>query len=111
MLTRADYASVAPTDDITEEADTFEVLAQMQIIDFADSTKWRVKPAGGRARKTVVADADFLNQVTQGLAISNSDVFRLHVREHTIVKNVRTRFDWTVLKVERHRRTAGDDDK
>lgn len=110
VLTRTDYDSVAPTEDITEKADTFEVLAQMQTIDFADSTKWRVKPAGGRARKAVVADAEFLNQVAKGLAISNSDVFRLQVREDTIVKNGRTRSSWTVLKVESHRRTAGDDD-
>lgn len=111
VLTRADYNSVAPTDDITERADTFEVLANMQTIDFADSTKWRVKPSGGRARKAVVVDSQFLNRVAQGLAISKTDVFRLQVREDTIVKNGRTRSAWTVLKVESHRRTAGDDDE
>lgn len=110
VLTRTDYDSVAPVDDITEKTDTFEVSAQMQTIDFADSTKWRVKPAGGRARKAVVADAKFLNEVAKGLAISNSDVFRLRIREDTIVKNGRTRSSWTVLKVESHRRTAGDAD-
>ncbi|WP_135452608.1 hypothetical protein [Mycobacterium sp. DL99] len=109
-LKRADYNSVAPTDDVAETVETFEVSAQMQTIDFADSTKWRVKPAGGRARKAVVEDAEFLKQVAKGLPISNSDVFRLQVREDTIVKNGRTRTNWTVLKVESHRRTAGDDD-
>ncbi|MCV7081277.1 hypothetical protein BST26_14350 [Mycolicibacterium insubricum] len=110
VLTREDYDSVAPTDDIAERAETFEVLARMQTIDFADSTKWRVKPSGGHARKAVVADAEFLKKVAKGLAISNTDVFRLQIREDTIVKNGRTRSSWTVLKVESHRRTAGDDD-
>ncbi|AMS03841.1 hypothetical protein SEA_BAXTERFOX_31 [Gordonia phage BaxterFox] len=108
-LNRADYDSVAPEDEVEESANTFEVDAQMQTIDFGDPTKWRVR-AAGRTRKATVEDADFLSQVTQGLAISNSDIFRLQIREDKIVKNGRERTTWTVLKVIRRRRRAGDDD-
>jgi len=48
VLSRADYDSVAPTDDIEESMETFEVDAQMQTIDFADPTKWRVRAADER---------------------------------------------------------------
>ena len=108
-LNRADYDSVAPTDDIAESSETFVADAQMQTIDFGDSTKWRVR-AAGRTRKAAVEDADFLRQVAQGLAISNSDVFQLRIRADKIVKNGRERTTWTVLKVENHRRRAGDND-
>lgn len=109
VLTRADYDSVAPTDDIDESAETFDVDAQMQTIDFGDSTKWRVRVAG-TTRKAAVEDSDFLRRVAQGLAISNSDIFRLQIRADKIVKNGRERTTWTVLKVESHRRAAGDND-
>ncbi|EOM77764.1 hypothetical protein DW322_21260 [Rhodococcus rhodnii] len=109
VLRRADYDSVAPSDDIENEEDDFPVLATMQAIDFDDPTKWRVK-AAGRPRKVKVTDKDFLRQVAEGLAISNTDIFQLTIHEDKVVKNGRTSTKWTVLKVERHRRTAGDDD-
>lgn len=109
VLTRADYDSMTPTDEVEESAETFEVEAQMQAIDFTDPTKWKVR-ADGRTRKASVEDGRFLRQVEQGLAISSSDVFRLRVREDRIEKNGRTRTTWTVLSVESHRRTAGDND-
>ncbi|MCZ4581916.1 hypothetical protein O4158_23085 [Gordonia amicalis] len=56
VLTRADYDSVAPEDEVEESAETFEVDAQMQTIDFGDPKKWRVK-AAGRTRKASVEDA------------------------------------------------------
>jgi len=109
VLRRADYDSVAPSDDIEETTDTFDVLAQMQTIDFTDPTKWRVK-AAGRTRKAEVTDKDFLRRVADGLAISNTDTFQLKIREDKVEKNGRSRTRWTVLKVESRRRTAGDDD-
>ncbi|MDZ7913032.1 MAG: hypothetical protein U5O16_14550 [Rhodococcus sp. (in: high G+C Gram-positive bacteria)] len=108
-LTRADYDSAAPTDEIDETSETFAVDAQMQAIDFSDSTRWKVK-AAGMTRKASVEDAEFLKQVAGGLAISSSDIFRLRIRADKIVTNGRTRTTWTVLKVESHRRTAGDND-
>lgn len=109
VLRRADYDSVAPSDEIEETTDTFDVLATMQTIDFGDSTKWRVK-AAGQTRKAEVKDKDFLRRVAEGLAISLTDTFLLTIREDKIVKNGRTSTTWTVLKVESHRRTAGDGD-
>jgi len=107
VLTRADYDSVAPSDEIDESEETFEVEAQMQAIDFGDPTRWKVR-AAGQTRKATVDDADFLRRVAEGLAISSSDIFRLRIRADKIVKNGRGRTTWTVLKVESHRRTAGD---
>ena len=107
VLTRDDYDSVAPTDEVDESEETFEVEAQMQAIDFGDPTRWKVK-AAGQTRKATVDDADFLRRVAQGLAISSSDIFQLRIRADKIVKNGRGRTTWTVLKVESHRRTAGD---
>lgn len=109
VLRRADYDSVAASDDVEETTDTFDVLAKMQTIDFGDSTKWRVK-AAGRTRKAEVKDMDFLRRVADGLAISNTDTFELEIREDRIEKNGRSSTKWTVLKVNGHRRTAGDDD-
>ncbi|NKU55004.1 hypothetical protein GS881_15770 [Rhodococcus hoagii] len=109
VLGRADYDSVAPTDEVEESAETFEVEAKMQTIDFDDPTKWRVR-AAGQTRKALVEDAEFLRKVAQGLAISSSDIFRLQIRADKIVKNGRERTTWTVVKVEGHRRTAGDND-
>ncbi|MFC1474119.1 hypothetical protein [Rhodococcus qingshengii] len=108
-LTRVDYDSAAPTDEIDESSETFEVDAQMQAIDFSDSTRWKVR-AAGMTRKASVEDAEFLKQVAGGLAISSSDIFRLRIRADKIVTNGRARTTWTVLKVESHRRTAGDND-
>lgn len=107
VLTRADYDSVAPTDEVEESEETFEVDAQMQAIDFGDPTRWKVR-AAGQTRKATVDDADFLRRVAEGLAISSSDIFRLRIRADKIVKNGRARTTWTVLKVENHRRRAGD---
>lgn len=107
VLTRADYESVAPSDEVDESVETFEADAQMQAIDFGDPTRWKVK-ADGKTRKATVDDADFLRRVAGGLAISSSDIFRLRIRADKIVKNGRERTTWTVLKVEGHRRTAGD---
>ena len=109
VLRREDYDNAAPSDDIAETTDTFDALAQMQTIDFNDPTKWRVK-AAGRTRKAEVQDKDFLQRVANGLPISNTDTFQLKIREDRIEKNGRSRTKWTVLKVESHRRTAGDDD-
>lgn len=107
VLTRADYDSVAPTDEVEESEETFEVDAQMQAIDFGDPTRWKVR-AAGQTRKATVDDADFLRRVAEGLAISSSDIFQLRIRADKIVKNGRGRTTWTVLKVENHRRRAGD---
>ncbi|RDH12971.1 hypothetical protein [Tsukamurella pulmonis] len=109
VLRRADYDAVAPTDDVKETTDTFEVLAQMQAIDFSDPTKWKVR-AAGRTRNAVVEDADFLRQVKQGLAISETDIFQLNVREDKVKKNGRSRTTWIILTVTSHRRAKGDDD-
>ncbi|WP_064257771.1 hypothetical protein [Rhodococcus sp. HS-D2] len=107
VLTRADFDSVAPTDEVEESEETFEVDGQMQAIDFGDPTRWKVR-AAGQTRKATVDDADFLRRVAEGLAISSSDIFRLRIRADKIVKNGRARTTWTVLKVENHRRRAGD---
>jgi len=107
VLTRADFDSVAPTDEVEESEETFEVDGQMQAIDFGDPTRWKVR-AAGQTRKATVDDADFLRRVAEGLAISSSDIFQLRIRADKIVKNGRARTTWTVLKVENHRRRAGD---
>lgn len=107
VLTRADFDSVAPTDEVEESEETFEVDGQMQAIDFGDPTRWKVR-AAGQTRKATVDDADFLRRVAEGLAISSSDIFQLRIRADKIVKNGRGRTTWTVLKVENHRRRAGD---
>lgn len=107
-LQRSDYDAVKPDDDVDEAQDIFVVEAQMSAIDFDDSTKWRVKTRD-KKRSATVEDQAFLGRVARGLAIRKSDIFRLRIREDAIKKNGRTRTVWTVLRVEDHRRAAGDD--
>ncbi len=108
-LTRPDYDAVRADDDVTENQKVFETEAQMSAIDFDNPKKWRVKTASV-TRAATVEDQDFLGRIANGLAVRKSDIFRLTVREDTVEKNGRTRHKWTVLKVERFRRAAGDND-
>lgn len=107
-LSRPDYDSVQPDDEINERQDIFETEAQMSAIDFDNPTRWRVKTKA-TTRAATVEDENFLGRVANGLAIRKSD-FRLRVREDTVEKNGRTRRTWTVLGVESYRRAAHDDD-
>lgn len=108
-LARSDYDAVRPDDEINERQDTFEIEAQMSAIDFDNPTKWRVKTANG-TRAATVEDGDFLGRVAGGLAIRNSDIFSLTVRQDIVETNGRTRIKWTVLRVESFRRAVHDDD-
>ncbi|MCU1614695.1 MAG: hypothetical protein JWO98_2235 [Frankiales bacterium] len=109
-LTKPDYDAVRPDDEeITEEQDIFEIEAQMSAIDFDNPKRWRVKTKGA-TRAATVEDQDFLGRVARGLAIRQTDIFRLRVRQDTVVKNGRARRTWTVLRVESFRRAAHDDD-
>lgn len=110
VLERPDYDAVTPEDEIEENQRFFEVEAQMSAIDFDDPTKWRVKTEGSQSRSVSVEDPEFLERVSGGLAIRNTDIFRILVREDETIKNGRSRTNWTVLKIESHRRAAGDDD-
>lgn len=107
-LTRPDYNSVLPDDEISERQQTVEVEAQMSAIDFDNPGKWRIKTLDGTRRATVEDEA-FLAQVAGGLAIRKTDIFRLTVREDMIEKNGRARRKWTVLKVDGYRRSYDDD--
>lgn len=109
ILTRPDYDAVRPDDEIQETQEIFEVEAQMSAIDFEDPTKWRVRTKDTK-RSATVEDQDFLGRVARGLAIRKNDIFRLRIREDATRKNGRTRTVWTVLRVDNHRRAAGDDD-
>lgn len=109
-LERPDYDAVRPPEEeVTEEQDFFETEAQMSAVDFDNPGKWRVKIASGETRAAIVEDAEFLGRVARGLAIRNSDIFRLRIRRDTVVKNGRTRTTWTVVRVESYRRAANDD--
>jgi hypothetical protein len=108
-LTKPDYDASKPTDEVEEAQNIFEVEAQMSAIDFDDPTKWKVK-ARGTTRSATVEDSSFLQQVAGGMAIRKADIFRLRIREDSVTKNGRTRTHWTVLRVENHRRSAGDND-
>ena len=109
VLSKPDYDAVKPDDEISESQDIFEIEAQMSAIDFDDPSKWKVKTKD-RTRSATVEDTAFLGRVAGGMAIRKADIFRLRVREDAVTKNGRTRTHWTVLKVESHRRSAGDDD-
>lgn len=109
VLTRPDYDAVKPDDEVGETSEVFETEAQMSAIDFDDSTRWKVKTTT-RTRSATVEDAAFLARVADGLAIRKTDIFRLRIREDAVIKNGSTRTSWTVLRVESHRRAAGDDD-
>lgn len=106
VLNRDDYDLVQPEDDIEEFQDIFEVEAQMSAIDFDDPTKWRVKTRD-RSRSVRVEDPLFLNQVANGLAIRNSDIFRLKIREDVTIKNGRSSTIWTVLEVKNYSNSSG----
>lgn len=108
-LTKADYVSVKPSDEVDETFEVFEAEAQMSAIDFDDPTKWKVR-AGGKTRTATVEDEAFLSEVAQGLPISKDDIFQLRVREDRITKNERTRTSWTILSVERQRRATDDNE-
>lgn len=108
-LVRSDYDAVRPEDEIDERENTFVTEAQMSAVDFDDPAKWRVKTPTAK-RAAIVEDEEFLRLVKGGLAIRSTDIFKVRVREDTVIKNGRTRRKWTVLKVEEHRRAAGDDD-
>ncbi len=108
-LTRPDYNAARPEDEVTETHDVFETEARMAAIDFDEPTKWKVRTADEK-RSATVEDADFLQRVARGLAISGDDIFRLTVRRDTVEKNGRNRTTWTVLKVESHRKAARDND-
>lgn len=109
-LARPDYDAVRPPEEeVTEEYDFFETEAQMSAVDFDNPGKWRVKTAS-ETRAATVEDAEFLGRVARGLAIRNSDIFRLRIRRDTVVKNGRKRTTWTVVRVESYRRAANDDD-
>ncbi|MFZ4894193.1 hypothetical protein ACL9RL_07065 [Plantibacter sp. Mn2098] len=109
VLSRPDYDAVKPDDDIDEKSDTVDIEAQMSAIDFDDSTRWRVKTKSG-TRAATVEDKAFLARVAGGLAIRKGDIFKLKIRIDTTIKNGQKRTTWTVLRVEDHRRAAGDDD-
>lgn len=108
VLTRADYFAVAPTDEIEEKENIFETEAQMSAINFDDPTKWRVS-ANGQTRNATVEDEEFLRRVESGLAIRKTDIFRLRMREDTVIKNGHRSTTWTVLGVNDHRRASDDD--
>jgi hypothetical protein len=108
-LTRPDYNSVRPEDEVSETQDVFETEARMATIDFDNPTKWKVKTADEK-RSATVEDADFLRRIARGLAISQDDIFKLTVRRDTVEKNGRTTTTWTVLKVGSHRKAARDND-
>lgn len=110
VLSKSDYAAVQPSDEIEENSDFFDIEAQMSAIDFDDSTKWKVKTKN-RTKTATMEDANFLARVADGLAIRKGDIFRLKIREDATTKNGSTRRVWTVLRVENHRRAAGDDDQ
>lgn len=110
VLTKPDYDAVRPEDDVEEHQELFEVEAQMSAIDFDDPSKWKVKTRE-KTRTATVEDTAFLARVAGGLAIRKADIFRLRIREDSVKKNGRTRTVWTVLRVENHRRSAGDDDE
>jgi hypothetical protein len=109
VLSKPDYDAVKPDSEIEETQNIFEVEAQMSAIDFDDPSKWKVKTKD-RTRSATVEDSAFLTEVAGGLAIRKADIFRLKIREDTVTKNGRGRTHWTVLHVESHRRSAGDDD-
>lgn len=110
-LERPDYDAVRPPEEETaEDHDFFETEAQMSAVDFDNPGKWRVRIASGENRAAIVEDEEFLGRVARGLAIRNSDIFRLRVRRDTVEKNGRKRTTWTVVRVESYRRAAGDDD-
>lgn len=108
-LTKPDYRAIQPDEEAVESDVVFETEASMSAIDFDKPTRWRVKTADG-TRSVTVEDADFLGRVANGFPIRKSDIFRLKVRERTVVKDERSRSTWTVLKVESHRRTERDAD-
>jgi hypothetical protein len=109
VLSKPDYDAVRPEDEIEESQKIFEVEAQMSAIDFDDPSKWKVKTKT-TTRSATVEDTAFLSRVALGLAIRKADIFRLRIREDAVTKNGRTRTHWTVLRVESHRRSAGDND-
>ena len=108
-LTRPDYDSVRPDDEVYEHQEIFDTEAQMSAIDFDNPTKWRVRTRD-ETRAATVEDKDFLGRIANGLPIRKSDIFQLRVREDTVEENGRTRRTWTVLEVQRHGRAAHDDD-
>lgn len=110
VLTRPDYDAVKPDDELKETEEIFEIEAQMSAIDFDDPSRWRVKTKS-RTRSATVEDQEFLARVARGLAIRKGDIFRLRIREDAQTKDGSTRTKWTVLRVESHRRAAGDNDK
>lgn len=108
-LTKPDYDATRPDEEVNEQQIVFDTEAQMSAIDFDNPARWRVRTKEAN-RTATVEDEEFLGRVANGLAIRNSDIFRLTVREDTVEKNGRSRRTWTVLKVESHRRAAHDDD-
>ena len=108
VLTRSDYFAVVPTDEVEETQNIFETEAQMSAIDFDNPHRWRVKTPE-QTRTATVEDEYFLSRVAKGLAIRSTDIFRLRIREDTVVKNGHRSTAWTVLVVSTHRRASSDD--
>lgn len=109
-LARPDYDAVRPEEDeVVEKQDFFETEAQMPAVDFDNPGKWRVRTSQ-ETRAATVEDGKFLGRVARGLAIRNSDIFRLKFRRNTVEKNGRTTTTWTVVRVESYRRSLNDDD-
>lgn len=102
-LTRDDYNAVKPSEEIEESFDIFDIEGKLSAINFDDPDRWRVDTVIAK-RMATVEDEDFLDQVNQGLALSNDDTYMLKIREDKTIKNGRTQTKWTILEI--HKRTV-----
>lgn len=108
VLDRTDYDKVRPEDEVEEKGRIFETEAQMETINFSTTNNWRVKTKEA-TRNAALEDEEFLGRVDRGLALHKTDIFRLRIREETVIKNGKSRTKWAVLKVLSHREAASQE--
>lgn len=98
-LTKADYVSVKPSEEIEESYDIFEITGSLSAIDFDDPDRWKVNTNIAK-RVATVEDEDFLEEVANGLPLSSGQEYLLRIREDKVTKNGRTTKKWTILKIQ-----------
>ena len=106
----SDYRAAAAVNAVPEESIELhqDVEAQLRSIDF-EGRQWRVA-ALGQTRMATITDSEFMSEVLAGLPLHHDDIFRITIREVTVVtEGKRDRVTWTVTKVERTREGGRDE--
>ena len=88
-LGRDDCNVMRLEDEVEESSGIYDVDAQMTAINFDNARKWRVKTVDQR-RLATVEDEEFVGRVAGDLAIRETDIFRLRIREDQTKTNGRT---------------------